>query len=89
MKIVTRSYLLFTRDYMFKNKPLSVGFYESEFGKFAAIDPTQWNNGVHVDDYCLAALNFKYWLELNNHKVAKSQGQAIVENGWAPYFWLD
>ena len=86
MRIVSRSYLLHTRAYVFKDAPLLVGFYQSEFGKFAAIDPASWDDGVHIDDYCTAALGFNTWLNLNGYIVAQSNG--IVENGYAPYYWL-
>jgi len=71
---------------VFKDAPLLVGFYQSEFGKFAAIDPASWDDGVHIDDYCTAALGFNTWLNLNGYIVAQSNG--IVENGYAPYYWL-
>jgi hypothetical protein len=86
MRIITRSYLLHTRSYVFKDAPLLVGFYQSEYGKFAAIDPASWDDGVHIDDYCTAALGLNTWLALNGHIVLESRG--IVENGYAPYYWI-
>jgi hypothetical protein len=86
MRIITRSYLLHTRVYVFKDEPLLVGFYQSEYGKFAAIDPASWDDGVHIDDYCTAALGLNAWLGLNGYIVIESVG--IVENGYAPYYWL-
>lgn len=84
MYTVQSSVLLGSATYTFKSSQLFVGFYQSKQGDFAAIDPEDWE-GVHLDDWCTAALDFRDWLESMGLEVIASS--ATIDNGCAPYFW--